>query len=359
MCRLRCLPRAFRRNERGQVIVLAALLMIVLMGFTGMALDVGSMASDKSDLQNAADAMALAAAAELPNTSAANASAREWATKNGVDLNEIESIQIQQQSLPSVPNPQVTVTLERRHDFVFFKAVGVSSTDIGASASAIRTSFGGDGGLMPWTVLKSLKDAAIPGETLVLKYDSNDATSGNFGAIRIDGSGASVYLDTLENGADSTICSEPALDLGCQENAPNCNDAECDPETGNLVGATRTGVDYRMDNTDPACDTFEEAFASNGDGTFRLNAECNPFLASSKPSLQVVIIPVVDALGNGQSPLTITDFALFYLEGYDNGKCSGHACEIKGRFVRADISTGGLVGVYNPGSLLQFVKLVE
>ena len=359
MCKLRLLLQAIRRNERGQIIVLAGLLMTVLMGFTALAIDVGSMASDKSDLQNAADAMALAAAQDFPIPGQVEVSAREWATKNGVDPNEIESIHIEQQSLPSVPNPRVTVTLSRDHGFIFAKALGISSTDIEASASAIKTSFGGDGGLMPWTVLKALKDAAIPGQTLTLKYDSNDASSGNFGAIRIDGSGSSVYLETLEHGANSAICSEPAIAAGCQENAPECYDAQCDPATGNLVGATRTGVDYRMNNTDSACDTFEEAFASNGDGTWRLNALCNPFLGGSKPSLQVIIIPVVDNLGNGQSPLTITDFALFYLEGYANGKCSGNRCEIQGRFVRADISTGGLVGVYDPSSLLQFVKLVQ
>jgi hypothetical protein len=341
------------------VLVLVGLLMTVLMGFTAMAVDVGSMASDKSGLQNAADAMALAAAADLPNASAATSAAHTWATKNGVDPNEIESIQIQQQSLPNVPNPRVTVTLKRQHDFIFARALGINSTDIGASASAIRTSFGGDGGLMPWTVLKALKDAAVIGQTLTLKYDSNDATSGNFGAIRIDGSGSSVYLETLKHGADSAICSQPALAAGCQENAPDCYDAQCDPETGNLVGATRTGVDYRLSHTDPACDTFEEAFASNGNGTWRLNAQCNPFLGGSKPSLQVIIIPVVDNFGNGQSPLTITDFALFYLEGYANGKCSGNSCEIKGKFVKANITTGGLVGVYNPASLLQFTRLVQ
>ena len=360
MCRLRLFLRAIRHSEQGQIVVLLGLLMTVLMGFTAMAVDVGSMASDKGDLQNAADAMALAAAQDLPDASAANTSAREWATKNGVDPNEIESIQIQQQSLPNVPNPRVTVSLKRQHDFVFARALGINSTDIGASASAIKTSYGGGDGIVPWTVTETELHDVDPGERATLKYDAKEGENGNFGPISIDGTGASTYRDSEKYGCQSTICSEAAVDQGCQENAPECDGAECYTEPGNMTGPTRDGVDYRMNNNDPACDTFAMAFPTrNDDGTYSINQECNPFVPGGEDSLRVIIVPVIDELCDGRCLVTIKEFALFYLEGYDDGKCSGSSCEINGVFVKANITTGGLAGVYDPNSMIQFVKLVQ
>ena len=54
--------RAWRKREEGDIVVLVALSMSVLMGFTAFAVDFGMLASDKQALQNAADAAALAAA---------------------------------------------------------------------------------------------------------------------------------------------------------------------------------------------------------------------------------------------------------------------------------------------------------
>lgn len=53
------------RKERGVVAVMVALSMAVLVGFVGLALDLGKLFVTKSELQNSADACALAAAHEL------------------------------------------------------------------------------------------------------------------------------------------------------------------------------------------------------------------------------------------------------------------------------------------------------
>ncbi len=347
-------------KERGQVLVLLGLLMTVLMGVTATAIDIGSLAADKRDLQNAADAMALAAAADLPNAADAEAAARQWGTKNGVDPSEIQSIHIQQQSLPNVPNPRVTVSLSRSHDFVFAKALGVNSTDLEAGASAIKTSYGGGDGIVPWTVQEAEMAAANPGDLVTLKYDAQDAENGNFGPIAIDGTGASTYRSEEKYGCQSTICSEGAVSTGCQETAPECDGADCYTEPGNMMGPTRDGVDYRMNNTDSACDSFAEVFTSNENGTYSINQQCNPFVAGSKPSLRVIIVPVIEELCDGHCLVTIKEFALFYLEGYGSAGCiSGNNCEIQGRFVKANITTGGLGGVYNPNSLINFTRLVQ
>ena len=54
-----------RRRPRGQSLVIVAVSLIVLMGFAGIAIDVGNMMLTRNELQNAADAAALAGAGAL------------------------------------------------------------------------------------------------------------------------------------------------------------------------------------------------------------------------------------------------------------------------------------------------------
>jgi len=55
-------------DKSGQTLVLAALSLPALLGFMRLALDVGMLMHDKRDMQIAADAAAIAAAGEIPNT---------------------------------------------------------------------------------------------------------------------------------------------------------------------------------------------------------------------------------------------------------------------------------------------------
>lgn len=54
------------RNESGQTMVLVALMIFVLLGFGALAIDVGAMTYQRSNLQNAADSAALAGAILAP-----------------------------------------------------------------------------------------------------------------------------------------------------------------------------------------------------------------------------------------------------------------------------------------------------
>jgi hypothetical protein len=59
------MPRATRRSQRGAVIITTALLLLMLLGFIGFAIDFAKLFVVKSELQTAMDACALAAAQEL------------------------------------------------------------------------------------------------------------------------------------------------------------------------------------------------------------------------------------------------------------------------------------------------------
>src|SRR5262245_28587709 len=79
---LSALCDGFRRDERGSVMPLVALCMIVILGFAALAIDVGSERVLHNQLEATADAAALAAATQLPNEKKALAKALEYATKN-------------------------------------------------------------------------------------------------------------------------------------------------------------------------------------------------------------------------------------------------------------------------------------
>ena len=370
-------PQIIKKGQRGQTIIIAALLLPVLLGMAGMAVDVGSYASERRNLQNAADSIALAAAQNLPDQSAALSAGQQWATRNNVPLSEVTITFTG--STSTVPTVRATITTE--HEFAFMKALGVNSRSVSGRAAAIKTSFAGGSGVVPWTITEATQNASVLGEIVVMKYDANNVENGNFGAIRLDGSGSSVYGDSAMYGTNSLACAQGVTNCTtascpgtypatCAETSPPCDGPECPPETGNMVGKTREAVDFRMNNTMPECDTFSEVFTAPDPvtGLSQINPDCNPWTDGPGGctsdtdicSRRVIIIPVVDEFGTGASdPGTIIRFALMFLEGYDNNKCKGNECEIKGRFVKADISANGLAGLYDPDAAIHFTRLSE
>ena len=72
----------FHRDECGQTIILVALSLPLILGFVGMATDVGSLFMDKRQMQTAADAAALAGALNITNGTWSSAAAAAG-TANG------------------------------------------------------------------------------------------------------------------------------------------------------------------------------------------------------------------------------------------------------------------------------------
>ena len=194
-------------------------------------------------------------------------------------------------------------------------------------------------------ITQSAEGSATPGSLVTLKYDATGGSQGNFGAIQLDGPGSNTYQSEIQKGSSSVVCAQDVTT--CTDTSSPCTGSICPSQTGNMVGSTRSGVDYRITNTDPHCDTFAEVFSGPVNGKFTLNALCNPWLGGSYTSLRVVMVPIVAGLCNGNCDLTITGFALFWLEGYGSGGCTGNSCEITGRFVNADLTTNALAGVYS------------
>ena len=118
----------FGKSERGQVLLVSALLAPVLLGMVGIAVDVGGYADDKRTLQNSADAIALAAAQDLckpdcTSTTQAINTGQAWATKNGIPLANV-TITVSGGSSA----PKVTAQVSKNHKFHFMQLPSGSAT---------------------------------------------------------------------------------------------------------------------------------------------------------------------------------------------------------------------------------------
>ncbi len=121
--------RILLTGQRGTAAVMTAIMMTVLLGFCALVVDIGGVSLERSKLQNAVDSAALAAAQDLPNTSAAAATAADYIANNGFG-EAVLNISF------ASSNRQITVDAAHPANYAFAGVLGVDSTDVKASATA-------------------------------------------------------------------------------------------------------------------------------------------------------------------------------------------------------------------------------
>ena len=93
--------RPAQHGERGAVSVIVAILMVTLLGFVAIAVDVGNIYSERAQLQNGADASAIALAQKCARNSAdplcstTSTLAGSLANQNALDgMSNVNNIQL-------------------------------------------------------------------------------------------------------------------------------------------------------------------------------------------------------------------------------------------------------------------------
>ena len=132
------------KDQKGTVIVLFALTLTVLLGFTALAIDINDLYVRRNELQNASDAAALAGALLLPDTTAASYSAIEVANKN-MNGNVLNPGDIRfgkwnfiTRTLDSdIPVDAIECVTRQSKKHYFAVVLGISQSDVSASATAI------------------------------------------------------------------------------------------------------------------------------------------------------------------------------------------------------------------------------
>lgn len=137
---MRRLNAARLRDEQGGVAVIVAVIMVALLAATALAIDVGAMYAERAQLQNGADAAALAVAGDCADGTCGNASsiAQRYADANANDgASAVSSV-----DFPRAGTVSVTTATEDAATgagplaLTFAPLLGIADPDLSASATA-------------------------------------------------------------------------------------------------------------------------------------------------------------------------------------------------------------------------------
>jgi len=252
--------RATKRNQRGAALILVVIGMAAILGVAGLALDTGHAMLNKTRLQNAVDAAALAAAKTLDQTAdvvladaaadamfsvnAGNAGNREIGeayARGDVTVTVEFSSTLNPFTPGSIPAAYVRVRAQGFTMPAWFSAV-VGVIEKGAAASAVAgpsPTINQACNLMPMMVCGNAAAGAplfgyTPGQPDVLKSSTSNGSwevgPGNFQLIRLGGTGGAVIRENMAGGYD-----------GCMTVGDNIQ-----TEPGNTVGPVVQGFNTRF-----------------------------------------------------------------------------------------------------------------
>lgn len=293
------------RNDVGSALIIFAFAFVALGGMGALALDAGVGYVRGGQVQNAADA--------------AVAMATQFAALNALALDPAE-ITI---SSTWSTNDTIRVAPTETVDFFFAPIIVVDSADGGASAAAVVGSLVGTDGLVPFGLVIPAGGFQF-GHTYDIKL--GDGEGGNYNALALGGNGANAYRGNIINGTTESFSVGKTIDM----------------EPGNMVGPTVTGLTGCI-GADP---NYNWTDLVNPDGTLKGIDDDNP---------RIITIPIVTAPLPGRSDVTITAFAMFYVEGPPSSWSGG---ELTGAFINTVIE--GQLGPLSANPLSPRVtRLVE
>jgi Putative Flp pilus-assembly TadE/G-like len=318
--------------------VLLVLFLMSLLGVAAFAIDYGMWSVNRSQVQSAADAAALAGAAGIPGGwGTATSYASGQYTKNGKPADTVGV----STATDLAPNDSVTVNASRSVGTGFAGIFGIHAVTVSASARATIQSFSKMNGVnvMPWGVLQG---SYTPGQPYPIY--TKDTANANNGAISLPyvnnancpvPSGASIYSDEI---------------AGTTQVCPVSVGETVDTKPGNNSGPTSQGLNQRI----TSWKTLNQIVQFQADGTATLLDPQSP---------QLVIIPVLTN-GSGQSawpsgtsaPMTVVGFAWFVITSCGDPAHPSYCAnndgkEVNGVFVTLETSTTvGTPGPYNPQS---------
>jgi Flp pilus assembly protein TadG len=135
-----------RHGETAQVLILVAVLLPVLIGFTGLAIDVGLLIKNRTDRQRTADAAAIAGAQYLMynpgDASTAKTTACDLASKNGADTTGCPTSGQVKVNIPPLSGPNITtpgaveVVINKTDPTYFLRVLGQNEATVAARAVA-------------------------------------------------------------------------------------------------------------------------------------------------------------------------------------------------------------------------------
>ncbi len=328
------LKRKCNLDERGQVVIIVALLIVSLVGVLALAVDVGSMYQERRHVQTVADSAALAGAQDLPEEPGeAVQTAIAYAALNGVTITESDVV-LSNTYLPSdSPFEFDTIRVNPTGidaQLFFAPVLNIDSATVNAAATAVAGGPKSMDGVLPWTIPLVDYEELTPGELYDMKVGPFDkTTSGWFQAMRFDGGGSNEFRENIINGCEDEIWVGDWYPV----------------EPGNMAGPTTQGVIQRLDGD---THTFEEV------------VDPITFAVTNGSCPRIVFIPLIqDRPANPSEDVQIVKFAIFFIEEVEEEDSGGQPQSIvSGRFAKSIIavSSGEITG-YSGG--IKVIRLIE
>jgi Flp pilus assembly protein TadG len=337
-----------RRAESGYILVTVAILLIVLLGFTALAVDVGMLYASRTQSQRAADAGALAGAFSFvlnPDVSDQPArailDAKKVATANTAMGTTITDAQVN--VTVEIPQRRVSVNIQRDEPTFFAKVLSSSTVNVGVTAVAEAAANATSASCVkPWFIPNTIMSSKAPceacassppevmaaggvptayaqgkfGQPMTVKPQQGSGggsiAPGQYYIVQVTGPGADPYRDAI-----STCL--PAL-YSCFDSYP--------VEPGAKVGPTKQGVEDLVGK--PAGYQYVDLneYRRVSDSTIHDTA----------PGL--VIAPIVDLCavtgfcpgndfpGGSGTTLTVKGFALIFLDGMQGNDVQAHLINV-------------------------------
>lgn len=126
----------YLKNREGQVVILAAIIMVGIIALMGLIIDVGFLYSERAKIQTACDAAALAGALKLPDTYQADITAKYYAELNGFK-DGTDGVVVTTVLNPDGMHPDwFRVIIQKPVKHFFMPVIGYKSTTVSAFATA-------------------------------------------------------------------------------------------------------------------------------------------------------------------------------------------------------------------------------
>jgi Flp pilus assembly protein TadG len=357
---------AERRGERGSVLAISALGMLALVLALGLCVDISHFYVVKAELQNAADASALAGASALNSAPAGidEAQTRAVALMNNYEFNNT-GVTITPESVKFAVNQNgpymsaedaksvadnirfVSVDIPSKSVGVYFAASAIGKNSVSLTQKAVAGMSVAPNVFCEWIPLAVIDDPAnpmLPGQTYTIRSDPGGGVSpGNYLILAPTGRGGKSAREDIAHGVND--CAEPG------------DEYNVDTKPGVSAGPVRDGLNSRFDEYSSGMDPayFPPDTNVKEDITWGQYSDAKPGSPDWQsprsghdgvPMRRVVLIPMVklSEFDPGRDTVTFYKFAAFFLQAKVEGGSGGN---VKAEYIGERIMFGK--GGYKPG----------
>jgi Flp pilus assembly protein TadG len=358
-----------RRGERGSVLVVSTFGMLAFLLATGLCIDISHLYLVRGELQNAADAAALAGASALNSDDSGIVKAADYAVQslNSYEFNK-KGVTIPRSNVLFAKNlngPYMNEAAAKgqakdiRFVQVTIPPAAVSTTFaapvLGASRNVAANATGGMSvplnkfcDYIPVTAIDADDVYFVKGQTYTIRRPPGGAvTPGNYQILAVDGPGASDDRIGLGQGvrncigAGGYVKTKPGVSAGAVRQGLNTRFGEygvgLDPGEYPPDENVREDINYQQYLD---AQQARDANVSPASGTFQA-----PTRGVPTRNRRVVLIPIIreSEFDNGRDELRIDRFAAFFLQTKVDG---GNGGDIKAEYIGIRVVLGR--GGYDP-----------